>query len=65
MLAQALKVPDWRVKNHNTWARSFTGEELRSALIAARDTEQAMKSGADPSAAFLDWMLSVVVRPHS
>lgn len=61
-VATALKMPDWRVKNHAAWARGFTGGELRAALISARDTEQAMKSGADPQAAFLDWVLAVTAR---
>lgn len=55
-------VPDWRVKNHATWARQFTTSELRQALIAARDAERAMKSGADPQAAFNDWMLQTLAR---
>ncbi len=61
-VAAALKMPDWRCKNHATWARGFSGAELRRAIVAARDTERAMKSGADPDAAFLDWVLQVTVR---
>lgn len=61
-VAAALKAPDWRVKNHVNWARAFSGEELREACIRARDTERAMKSGTDPDAAFLEWILSVVPR---
>lgn len=61
-VAAALKMPDWRVKNHANWARGFTAEELRAALISARDTERAMKSGANPDAAFLDWVLQVTAR---
>lgn len=52
-------VPDWRVKNHATWARRFTREELRDALISARDAERAMKSGADAEEALLRWVISV------
>ena len=37
-------------------------QELRRALVGARDTERAMKSGSDPDAAFLDWVLAVVPR---
>ena len=55
-------VPDWRVKNHAAWARKFTEEELRAALRSARDAEQAMKSGSDPQATFVDWTLSVLRR---
>lgn len=51
-------VPDWRVKNHLRWARAWSAAELRRALILARDTERAMKSGADANDAFLRWVLS-------
>lgn len=61
-LASTLKVPDWRVKNHVAWARGFTAEELRRALTSSARTEKAMKSGADPGTAFLDWILAVVPR---
>lgn len=61
-VAAALKAPDWRVKNHASWARGFTASELRRAIIASRDTERAMKSGADPKSAFLDWVLAVIAR---
>ncbi len=36
--------------------------ELRRAIISSRDTERAMKSGADPRSAFLDWVLAVTAR---
>ena len=60
--AAALKMPDWRCKNHAAWARAFTSAELRQAIVSARDAERAMKSGANPDAAFLDWVLSVTTR---
>ena len=60
--AAALKVPDWRVKNHAAWARGFTAAQLRRAIISSRDTERAMKSGADPDSAFLDWVLTVTAK---
>ena len=59
-LAGYLGVPDWRVKNHLAWARSFTPAQLRSALVRARDAEKAMKSGSDPENTFQDWYLSVI-----
>ena len=59
-LADQLKMPAWRVKNHALWARGFTPAELRSALASARDTERAMKSGSDPESAFTEWYLSVI-----
>lgn len=61
-VAAALKMPDWRCKNHAAWARAFSSEDLRNAFASARDTERAMKSGTDPDAAFLDWVLSVTTR---
>lgn len=61
-LASVLKMPDWRVRNHVQWARAFTAEELRCALVSARDAEWAMKSGADSRAAFLDWYLGAITR---
>ena len=39
----------------------FTAEELKEALIAARDADRAMKSGADQDDAFLDWVESSIV----
>lgn len=59
-LPKTLGVPDWRVKNHATWARQFTRKELRDAIIDAREAERRMKSGSDPDTVFLDWALSVI-----
>lgn len=56
-LASHFKQPEWRMKNHPAWARRWTPEELRTALIAARDAERAMKSGTDAQDAFVDWVL--------
>lgn len=61
-LASYLKVPDWRVRNHARWAKGFTEQELRDALVSSMKAEQAMKSGTDPESAFQDWYLSVVAR---
>lgn len=57
--AKVLKMPDWRLKNHRTWARGFTMHELVEALRSARDTEQDMKSGANQEQAFTTWFLTV------
>lgn len=62
-VAQALKLPDWRVKNHGKWAQRFTEAELRSALSRAVDAELAMKSGRDADEAFLDWAIAVMKKP--
>ena len=42
--------------------RGVAAAELRRAIISSRDTERAMKSGADPRSAFLDWVLAVTAR---
>lgn len=57
-LAETLKVPSWRVKNHLSWARSFSERELQTLISTARDCERAMKSGADPDLAFKDWTIA-------
>lgn len=59
-LAETLKVPSWRVKNHVRWAQGFTDENLRHAFTAARDCERAMKSGSDPDDAFKTWFVTVI-----
>ena len=61
-LASVLKVPAWRVKNHAGWARNFHEDELRRAIIAARDVERAMKSGADADEVFREWVVGVTAR---
>lgn len=61
-IAAALGKKDWQVKHHSEWAARFTESELRAAILAARDTERAMKSGSDPDEAFLDWLLSFLNR---
>ena len=59
-LAEVLKVPPWRVKNHVGWSRRFTEAELRHAFSTARDCERAMKSGTDADAAFRDWLFTTI-----
>ena len=61
-LAEVMKVPAWRVKNHAAWASGFTDAELRRAFSTARDCERAMKSGTDPQAAFERWFVSVAAK---
>ena len=63
-ISQALNVkPAWRVKQYPLWARRYTEAELRQALVLSRDAERAMKSGADPEVAFMDWVIAVA-RPQ-
>ncbi len=59
-LAETLKVPAWRVKNHVSWSRGFSEAELKHAFSTARDCERAMKSGTDPQTAFHDWLVDTV-----
>ena len=61
-LPEMLKVPSWRVKNHAAWARGYSDDDLRRAFTSARDCERAMKSGADPDAAFKTWFVTVTAR---
>lgn len=50
----------WKIKNHTRYAQKFTADELRHALSSLRDTEQAMKSGAQPDEAFRLWVLKAL-----
>ena len=59
-LAEVLKVPSWRVKNHRRWASRYTEREIAHAFSTARDCERAMKSGTDPSIAFKEWLFSTM-----
>ena len=61
-LASTLKLPEWRVKNHMTWARNFSSWELKRAFSKARDCERSMKSGSDPQSIFIDWIIEVLAR---
>ncbi|MBQ9041978.1 MAG: DNA polymerase III subunit delta [Eggerthellaceae bacterium] len=61
-LAETLKVPSWRVKNHIAWSRGFTNRELQDAFTTARDCERAMKSGSDPDAAFRTWLFETICK---
>ena len=56
-LADELHVPAWRVKNHVQNARLFSDGQLEHMLSTARDCEKAMKSGAEPNAAFRQWVI--------
>ena len=59
-LADALHLPAWRVRDHVRYSHNYTSAELRSALASSCETEKAMKSGAVPRDAFIQWLLSVV-----
>lgn len=59
-LAESLGVPEWKVKNHIGWSKGFSEKELRSALVDSYETEKAMKSGTQPDAAFIDWLVNTI-----
>ena len=61
-VSKKLGMPEWRVKNLFTWARSYSLDELATALIASRDVEKAMHSGADVNEAFFAWMVEAISR---
>ena len=61
-LAEELKVPPWRVKNHRNWANRYTEGELARAFSSARDCERSMKSGSDPDGVFREWLFGVMRR---
>lgn len=62
VLANALKRPEWQVRNLPSWANGFTEAELEDALVSAAACDQAMKTGADQHAAFERWVLDVCTR---
>ncbi len=61
-IAAQMKVPEWKLKNHPSLMRKWTGAQLRDALSSARDCERAMKSSSDEETVFLDWIISVLAR---
>lgn len=61
-LGKVLKVPDWRVKNHPSWARNYSMAELVAALKTARDAERQMKSGGVAEDVYLDWLVATIRR---
>lgn len=62
--ASALGIPDWQARKRLSWARNFSDEELRRAIVTSRDAEYAMKGGPDADAVFREWLLSVAARPQ-
>lgn len=52
----------WKVKNHIRYARQFSADELREALVALRETEKTMKTGADADEAFRLWVVETLKR---
>ena len=58
LLAQTLGMQSWQIKNHATWARNYTMEELVGALRSAADCDQALKTTPDKTLAIQRWVLS-------
>ncbi len=59
-VAEALSLPDWKVRSHLKWARGWKASDLRRGLASSIEAEKKMKSGSDPAAAFLDWTIGVL-----
>lgn len=61
-VASIMKMPPWRLKTLNKQAARYSMTQLVGALKTAQETELAMKSGADPRAEFLDWLVATFAR---
>lgn len=61
-VASVMKMPSWRLKTLNKQAARYPMAKLIAALKTAQETELAMKSGADPRAAFFDWLVATLSR---
>ncbi|NHM15651.1 DNA polymerase III subunit delta [Eggerthellaceae bacterium zg-887] len=63
-LAAALKKQEWQVKKVYAARGAYRPDELRRALVSARDAERAMKSGADPHGVLVDWLVDTMAAPR-
>lgn len=61
-LASVLGLQSWQVKNHASWARNYTLDELLGALRSAPACEEALKSSPDKDLAIQRWVLSFCTR---
>ncbi len=61
-LASTLGLQGWQVRNHLTWARRYTMDELTGALRAAVEVEQALKGSRDSEVAFTTWIVQICSR---
>ena len=61
-LASTLGLQGWQVRNHLTWARRYTMDELTGALRAAVEVEQALKGSRDSVVAFTTWIVQICSR---
>ena len=58
-LAAHLGMQQWQVRNHLTWARRFSAEELEDALRSAVEVEQALKGSRDSQNALTVWIAQI------
>lgn len=58
--AEALKMPDWKVRDYVSNARAWHPSELRYALESSMEAERKMKGGSVPEAAFTDWLVETL-----
>lgn len=61
-LASKLGVQSWQVKNHLSWARNYSMDELVQALTRAVDVELALKGSRDSSLALRVWLIDLIGR---
>lgn len=63
-LAAHLGMQQWQVRNHLTWARRFTADELEEALRRAVEVEQALKGSRDSMNALTVWIAQIAGAPR-
>lgn len=61
-VAAIMKMQPWRLKTLSKQAARYSMPQLIEALNTAQDAELAMKSGSDPDAEFLDWLMVTIGR---
>lgn len=57
-LASEMKMQEFRVRPFVDAGRRWSSEQLCRAIESSLETERKMKSGADPDAAFKDWLIA-------
>lgn len=61
-LAARLGVQGWQVKNHLSWSRNYTMDELVAALARAEELELALKGSRDSALALRLWLVGLIHR---
>jgi DNA polymerase-3 subunit delta len=59
LLASTLKKAPFQVKHHLAWARRFSTDELRDALVGSAACERVLKGTGDSDVAFRRWVLAI------